>query len=250
VPRLAPRVALVRGQRLVPAQADGANLLTGYRVTEDLSSAHLLTARRADLRADLRTWRRAIPPDERRTAAIAAARLLRQYGLPRPHSRVGIYLALAEEFDTAPLIALAHARQCTLYVPVITSYRQRRMQFAPLAHTPAAPTRGEMSRRRNRYGIEEPLTAERLGPRWLDLVIVPLVAFSAARDRGGVRLGMGGGYYDRSFHFLRHRASWQRPRLLGLAYEQQAVTHLEAAHWDVPLWGVLTERRLYHGSPE
>jgi 5-formyltetrahydrofolate cyclo-ligase len=68
-------------------------------------------------------------------------------------------------------------------------------------------------------------------------VLAPLVAF----DRSGNRLGMGGGYYDRSFAYLRHRVHWRRPRLIGYAYGFQEVQALERAHWDVPLSGVVTE---------
>jgi 5-formyltetrahydrofolate cyclo-ligase len=195
---------------------------------------------RGALRAELRALRRAVSPAERHAAALAAARRLRAAGLPRAGSRLGLYLATREEFSTSPLIDLAHERGCAVYVPVIADYRAHRMRFARLDVERGSP----LSRRRNRYGIEEPLGTDALGARWLDLVIVPLVAFSLSSE-GAVRVGMGGGYYDRSFAFLRLRSAWQRPRLLGLAYECQAVTGLAAARWDVPLWGVLTERRLY-----
>ena len=59
------------------------------------------------------------------------------------------------------------------------------------------------------------------------------------------RLGMGGGYYDRTFAFLTRRSRWQKPRLLGAAYEFQRVERLEHEPWDVPLAGVATDTRLY-----
>ena len=71
-----------------------------------------------------------------------------------------------------------------------------------------------------------------IDPRWLDLVLVPLVGF----DARGHRLGMGAGLYDRHFAFLRHRRAWRRPRLLGLAFEAQKVARLAEAAHDVPLW--------------
>ena len=55
---------------------------------------------------------------------------------------------------------------------------------------------------------------------------------------------MGGGYFDRAFAYQRHHAIWQRPRLLGLAFDCQQAGALTAEAWDVPLWGVLTETRL------
>mgnify|MGYP001047756303 CR=1 FL=1 len=80
--------------------------------------------------------------------------------------------------------------------------------------------------------------ARRLGCR---LVLVPLVGF----DRRGYRLGVGGGFYDRHFAFLRHRQSWQRPILLGIAFEVQRLDHFAEQSHDVPLWGVVTERGIY-----
>ena len=77
--------------------------------------------------------------------------------------------------------------------------------------------------------------------RWLDLVLMPLVGF----DARGNRLGMGAGFYDRQFAFLRHRRAWRRPLLLGVAFEAQRIARLAEAPHDVPLWGVVTERAVY-----
>jgi 5-formyltetrahydrofolate cyclo-ligase len=83
--------------------------------------------------------------------------------------------------------------------------------------------------------------ADTINPRWLDLVLVPLVGF----DERGTRLGMGAGFYDRHFAFLRHRRTWHWPRLLGLAFDVQRVERLADAAHDVPLWGIVTERGIY-----
>ena len=79
----------------------------------------------------------------------------------------------------------------------------------------------------------------------LDLVLVPLVGF----DDQGTRLGMGGGFYDRSFATRLFRRYWRKPRLIGVAYELQRVAHLDRQPWDVALDGVVTEQRLYLFSP-
>ena len=78
-------------------------------------------------------------------------------------------------------------------------------------------------------------------PRWLDLVLVPLVGF----DARGHRLGMGAGLYDRHFAFLRQRRAWRRPLLIGLAFEAQKVVRLAEEAHDVQLDGVVTERGVY-----
>ena len=131
------------------------------------------------------------------------------------------------EIDPTPVLHRALALGCGIHLPVITNLRSRRMRFVPLtdAGEPAAPSAA-------------------IAPRWLDLVLVPLVGFD---DRGN-RLGMGAAFYDRHFAFLRHRRAWRRPLLIGLAFELQRVDRLPVAPHDVPLWGIVTERGFYRGG--
>jgi 5-formyltetrahydrofolate cyclo-ligase len=75
----------------------------------------------------------------------------------------------------------------------------------------------------------------------LDLVLAPLVAF----DAHGNRLGMGGGFYDRSFAYLLRHTRWLRPRLIGLAYDFQRQSRLPSQAWDVPLQAIATDQHLY-----
>ncbi|MET0328869.1 MAG: 5-formyltetrahydrofolate cyclo-ligase [Luteimonas sp.] len=89
----------------------------------------------------------------------------------------------------------------------------------------------------NRYGIPEPdvAPASALDAREMALVVTPLVGF----DAHGQRLGMGGGWYDRTFAFRRAQAA--PPLLVGAAFALQQVDALEAADWDVPLDAVCTD---------
>ncbi|HVC30314.1 MAG TPA: 5-formyltetrahydrofolate cyclo-ligase, partial [Steroidobacteraceae bacterium] len=92
--------------------------------------------------------------------------------------------------------------------------------------------------RTNRFGILEPEGAQLASARLLDVVFLPLVGF----DRLGVRLGMGGGYYDRAFGFMRLRSVWRAPLLVGIGYASQEVERIASAAHDVPLDRVITER--------
>jgi 5-formyltetrahydrofolate cyclo-ligase len=180
----------------------------------------------------MRAARRGLGADERATAAAAAAANLVRLGFPGPRTRVAAYLPIDCELDPGPAAALARARGCTVYAPVITSFGQRRMRFAELSP--------RMGTRRNRWGIDEP-SGSGVDGRWLDLALVPCVAF----DETGARLGLGAGFYDRHFAFLKCRTAWHRPRLIGLAYDFQRLPRLEQRPWDVPLWGVVTDRGVY-----
>jgi 5-formyltetrahydrofolate cyclo-ligase len=59
---------------------------------------------------------------------------------------------------------------------------------------------------------------------------------------------MGGGYYDRTFAFLRQRQHWHKPSLLGLAYEFQKQATIKPNKWDVPLDAIATEARIYEST--
>ena len=188
-------------------------------------------ADRKALRKALRARRGSVPDNERARAAQLVARNADRYLHLRAGWRVAIYASLPSELDTAPLIELARSRGCTVYVPRIDRHAlARKMRFVELAGR----------QRRNRLGIHEPEGSLTIGARWLDVVFLPLVGFDAC----GVRLGMGGGFYDRAFAFRRWRHAWHAPRLIGLAYSFQQVESLTAAVHDVRLDAVVTEKRI------
>jgi 5-formyltetrahydrofolate cyclo-ligase len=175
---------------------------------------------RPALRRRLRAARRAVPAPARPAAAAAVDRALARLGLPRPGTRISAFHPFDGEIDPGLVLRRARALGCRVCFPVVTSLRNRRMRFVASADD----------------GYPETVS-----PRWLDLVLVPLVGF----DARGHRLGMGAGLYDRHFAFLRHRRAWHRPLLVGVAFDVQKVAHLAEAEHDVLLWGVVTERGVY-----
>jgi 5-formyltetrahydrofolate cyclo-ligase len=183
---------------------------------------------REALRCVLRERRRALGKAERSAAIqaithhIAATRWL--HGA-RP---LGLYVSVGTEVGTDPLRRLARRRHCAVYLPRIADYRRRLMVF--LRDSDARLSS-------NRHGIPEPSGSHYLSARALSVVFVPLLGF----DAHGARLGSGAGYYDRLFAYRRHRRSWHRPLLVGLAFRCQRVERLEPAGHDVPLDAVVTE---------
>jgi 5-formyltetrahydrofolate cyclo-ligase len=184
---------------------------------------------RRQLRRDLRAKRRALPAAAREFADRAIHAHIKSLPEFRRAKRVALFLAFDGEPSLLALIDAARRHGKRLFVPVL---RGMTMKFAELAPGSALTP--------NLFGIMEPKLGPRIDARKLDLVLTPLVGF----DDRGVRIGVGRGYYDRTFKFLRHRAHWRRPKLLGVAYELQRVAELSPSSWDVPLWGVVTEARV------
>jgi 5-formyltetrahydrofolate cyclo-ligase len=184
------------------------------------------------MRRELRARRRALPAAERAAASRAVARHLAASGWLHPGLRLAAYLALPEEIDVSACIGLALHRGAELWLPRIAAPGSGRMVFAPAG--------GAL--RLNTYGIAEPATTARLDARWMQLVLVPLVAF----DADGARLGMGGGYYDRALAWRRWRTAWPGPRLVGIAHSSQQVGRIAALPHDVRLDAVITEQGLTH----
>lgn len=192
---------------------------------------------RVSLRKTLRQRRRSLSGAERQEKADQVYQRIVTGRLFNRSRRVAFYFASDGELD--PLAILLRARrmgkQC--YLPVLSAHRPDKVSFAPF--------RVDDYLVPNRWGILEPdhLVRRLVKPCSLDLVFVPLVGFDADCNR----MGMGKGFYDRTFAY-RQRLGFQRPRLVGLAYENQKVEHLPVNDWDVPLDVIVTEAAMYQRS--
>ncbi|KPC35701.1 5-formyltetrahydrofolate cyclo-ligase [Pseudomonas syringae pv. cilantro] len=196
-------------------------------------SAQSLT--RLQLRRQLRHARRSLSHGQQRQAARDIYRQLAQHPLFRRARHVSLYLPMDGEIDPRLLLREAQRRGKATYLPVLNAWPRTRMVFQRVR-----PGERFMP---NRFRIPEP-RIDRAKQRkiWaLDLVLMPLVGFD---DQGG-RLGMGGGFYDRSLAYLARRKAWRKPVLLGLAHECQKVDRLAQASWDVPLQGTLSDKHWY-----
>lgn len=138
-----------------------------------------------------------------------------------------MYQAIHGEVDLSAVWQSAASQGLSCYFPVI--HDDKTVSFFPA--TPST------SFKNNRFGIAEPpvLNEQALLPDQIDILFLPALAF----DARGTRLGMGGGYYDRT---LAHH----RPRLLvGIAYDAERQPFIEADAWDIPMDAVITERTIY-----
>jgi 5-formyltetrahydrofolate cyclo-ligase len=192
-----------------------------------------MTASRSALRQQLRRARRALSPAQQKAAAQGLLRQLR-HALPLLRGRhIALYLPNDGEIDPRPLARWLErcGKQC--YLPRLYADGSHRVWFMRYRSGDALQD--------NRYGIPEPLMGVVQLPAWaLQVVLVPLVGF----DRAGHRLGMGGGFYDRTFAFKRQRKN-SKPLLIGLAHSLQEVPSLSNENWDIPLDMIATEKNIF-----
>ncbi|MDH5729666.1 MAG: 5-formyltetrahydrofolate cyclo-ligase [Gammaproteobacteria bacterium] len=188
------------------------------------------TVCKKNIRQSIRAQRRALSNAEQQLAALAVRDHLNHWSEFRRAKRLAFYLANDGEVQTDAAIDLAWSRKQSVFLPVIQSFHFNRMRFSGFTKKTILSA--------NRFGILEPVhkTVALQTVMSLHMVFMPLVAF----DAKGARLGMGGGFYDRSFAFLLNRQSWRQPKLIGLAHDFQQVQQLQMEAWDVPLHAVVT----------
>jgi len=205
----------------VTAQAGDTLIQASGSVPLELAPA--TSASKQSLRAALRRLRKAIAPHQITQAERAVARRCLHWAPLRRARRVGVYLGMGSELRTGALIQTLQRQGIEVFAPAIVrgQLRFRRLQGQCLA--------------KHALGMPEPRSGLALKASGLDALVLPLLAF----DARGMRLGQGGGYYDRALAPCRFR-----PYRLGLAYAAQQHDALPRDPWDQALNAVLTERGL------
>ncbi len=185
------------------------------------------------LRRQLRARRSAVTGGDRRRAEQAALARLKRHPRWQKAHRVALFMGHGGELDPSPAAQGSEQTGKSWYLPALHPVLPGTLRFHRW-HP------GELLVP-NRFGIGEPPrgSGRFLSAHHLDIVIVPLVGF----DERGNRLGMGGGFYDRTFAFVQRRHPARRPFLLGLAFDCQQVDTLTVQAWDVRLDGLITESR-------
>ncbi|KAA8999407.1 5-formyltetrahydrofolate cyclo-ligase [Affinibrenneria salicis] len=181
------------------------------------------------IRQTVRQRRRQLSAQQQAEFAAQLVARLDNHPRIRQAQRVALFLSFDGELDTAPLIRRFWQLQKQVYLPVLHPFSPGHLLFLRYeAHTPLVINRLKIAE--PRLDVRHVLPVERL-----DVLFTPLVAF----DEQGQRLGMGGGFYDRTLQHWRRRG----PYPIGLAHDCQQVSPLPAAGWDVPLPEIVTPSR-------
>lgn len=198
-----------------------------------MTSIAEIQARKKALRKQMRQRRRSLSKYQQIQASKNLYRNVVRSAVFRFAKRVTFTLARDGEISPHLLLAEAQRRGKQCYLPVMSSFGHDKLSFRRVEKDTSLHSS-------NPFSIPEPLYGKFVRARALSLVLLPLVAF----DADGNRLGMGKGFYDHTFAFLR-RSSRRRPLLIGLAHECQRAESLDVASWDVPLQAIVTDQRWY-----
>lgn len=191
-----------------------------------MTSLALPVSPRQHIRQQIRQRRRALSNDQQRDYAQQAANRMMAFPPMLLAHTVALFLSFDGELDTRPLIEQLWRSGKRVCLPVLHPFSPGNLLF--LHYHP------ESELVVNHLKIYEPkLDLRDVTPLdKLDVLVTPLVAF----DNQGQRLGMGGGFYDRTLQKWRQHGFTP----VGYAHDCQRVDTLPVEEWDIPLPAVVT----------
>ena len=144
----------------------------------------------------------------------------------RNAKHIAIFLPNDGEIETTDTINFLLSQGYIVYLPKLAGEKLKFVKMGKFF-------------RKNRFGIEEPIFSPLLGAHRMDVILMPLVGF----DKHKNRLGMGGGFYDKTLSFHNKLKKFRVPKLFGLAFDSQEVDRLNSQPWDVKVDGIVTPSR-------
>ena len=181
------------------------------------------------LRKHLRQQRKLINHNERKKFAKKLLHQCRKKLIFKNAKKIAIYLANDGEIDPKYIENFLKNNKFSVYLPVLAG---KSLKFAKISKKFI----------KNKFGIKEPAFAQTLTANKLDIIIMPLVGFNTNKNR----MGMGGGFYDRTLNFTKRQKLYRHPKLYGIAFECQKTNEIKAKPCDVQLDGIITPNKIYH----
>ncbi|MBT4123026.1 MAG: 5-formyltetrahydrofolate cyclo-ligase [Candidatus Ruthia sp.] len=182
------------------------------------------------LRQSIRIQRRSISVSDREKFAKQLLSQVQKIANFQNGQKIALYLTNDGEIDTKYIQNFLKNKGFSIYLPILVD---KSLKFAKV---------GE-NFRKNQYGILEPISDDIISAEQLDILFMPLVGF----DKNKNRIGMGGGYYDRTLAF-KNQKTVKNPKLYGLAFDCQQVEKLETQDWDVPLDAIITPGKIHNNT--
>lgn len=189
-----------------------------------------------DIRKQKRQARKSLPTAEKqRKSQQVCERVISSQDFQQAQ-HIGAYLCMPEEVDVRAIIEAAWEADKQVYLPVVVGWGQA-LQFAPYTATTHLV--------KDMLDIDIPAVDKKcyVPAQTLDMVVTPLVAFDNLRNR----IGMGGGFYDRTFAFKEENPKLgNKPVLMGVAFEtQRSKETIGANPWDIRPDSIISEEIAY-----
>ncbi|CAC9446811.1 5-formyltetrahydrofolate cyclo-ligase (EC [uncultured Gammaproteobacteria bacterium] len=179
-------------------------------------------------RQSLRQQRRAITASERVQSARQILHQIQKISNTQDGQKIALYLENDGEISPKHIHNFLEKQGIGIYLPILVG---KSLKFAKIGN----------EFKKNKFGIDEPVATEILNAEQLDVIFIPLVGF----DKHKNRIGMGGGFYDRTLSFKKNQTNHSNPKLYGLAFDCQQVTKIESQSWDVALDAIITPTKIY-----
>lgn len=188
-----------------------------------------------EIRNIIKEKRSQLSEKELRLTSKAITERIRSFKFPKELTKIGIYYAVNNEVDVHPLCKILWQESKRVYLPIV---EEKKLLFGEYRNT--------SNLKNNRFKIPEPIVGleSQISAFELDLIFMPLVAF----DPMGNRIGMGGGFYDRTLDNKQLDNDLKKPILVGVAYEFQKQNQIQPNSWDIPLDMIFTESKIYHSD--
>jgi len=179
-----------------------------------------------ELRRKLRRLRKSLSRPVRHKKGKKLLYQCQKAGVFRSAKHIAIFTPNDGEVETKNIINFLTRQGHSVYFPILVG---EKLKFAKVGQ----------HFQKNRFGIDEPLFTPLIGAHAMNLILMPLVGF----DKHKNRMGMGGGFYDKTLAFKTQQNKFNKPKLFALAFNCQEVDQLDAKPWDVPVDGIITPTR-------
>jgi 5-formyltetrahydrofolate cyclo-ligase len=180
------------------------------------------------LRQSLRQQRRNISSSDRIKFSKNLLNQVHKLSNFHDGQKVAIYLPNDGEIDPKYIHNFLKMIKISVYLPILVG---KKLKFAKVGK----------NFRKNRFGILEPVFSQILDANQMNVIFMPLVGFDQYKNR----IGMGGGFYDRTLAFKKRQQGFKNPKLYGLAFDCQQVEQLDTQDWDIPLDAIITPSSIY-----
>jgi 5-formyltetrahydrofolate cyclo-ligase len=194
-----------------------------------MSNSEAIAQAKKQMRSDMRGVLEQLSADQRHIASVAACQRVMALDVFKHAGALMLYLPMTGEIDVTGIAVRCFCEGKSVCVPKVD---WKRRDMLPLEVDSLDDRVMEV----DEHGVRSPRNGRPIPPEMIDLVIVPGLAF----DQRGMRLGRGGGYYDRFLARIRDNGATS----VGIAFDQQIVDKVPTALHDLPVDKVITDRRM------